>query len=120
MHSVGIEICNWGQLVVKNGKFITYAGTSVPESQVVEYDQPYRGFRFYHRYTDAQLANTRELLRYLGEKYQIPLEFKGMVMFDIDSRCLMGDAGVWTHTSCRPDKFDVHPQREMIEMLKSL
>ena len=29
-----------------------------------------------------------------------------------------GTPGVWSHTSFRPDKSDVHPQPELIQMLK--
>lgn len=119
-YSVGIEICNWGQLTLKNDKFITYAGSTVPKDQVQEYTTPYRGFKFYQKYTDAQLESTRSLLRLLCDKYNIPSEFKGMGIFDIDRRCLMGEAGIWTHTSCRKDKFDCHPQPEFVQMLESI
>ena len=118
--AVGIELCNWGYLTEKNGEFITYAGTKVPASEVITYETPYRGYKYYQKYTDAQLESTRNLIKYLAEKYSIPVEFKGMEMFDIDKRCLMGEPGIWTHTSCRKDKFDWHPQPNAIEMLKSL
>lgn len=118
--SIGIEICNWGQLTLKNGKYYSYAGTVVPETEIVTYPIAYKGYKHYHKYTDAQLENTRQLIRYLCNTYDIPSEFKGMEMFNIDRRCLMGEPGIWTHTSCRPDKFDCHPQPEMIQMLESI
>jgi hypothetical protein len=33
---------------------------------------------------------------------------------------LMGDPGVYTHNSVRPDKTDVSPQPKLIDMLKKL
>lgn len=119
--SVGIEICNWGYLTKTDKGFKTYAkDTYVPEKRVIELDKPYRGYKFWETYTDAQIESTRQLLIYLGQTYDIPLKFKGMEMFNIDKRCLMGESGVWTHTSCRPDKFDLYPHPKMIQMLESL
>jgi N-acetyl-anhydromuramyl-L-alanine amidase AmpD len=124
--SVGIEICNWGNLTKKaDGKFHTYASSTrypsiVPAEQVQTYDTPYRGSRYYQKYTDPQLENTRKLIQYLCDRYEIDKTFKGMEIFNIDRRCLMGENGIWTHTSCRPDKFDCHPQPELIQMLRSI
>lgn len=122
MNSVGIEICNYGGLVFKNGKYITYDGTSIPAAQIQTYETPFRGFKFYQKYTDAQLESTRQLLLYLGETYHIDLKFRGMEMFDVCPRALQGEPGIWTHCSFRPpqDKQDCHPQPELIQMLQSL
>lgn len=118
--SVGIEICNWGYLTLRNGKFYTYAGSTVPDNEVYEFTTPYRGYKYYQKYTDAQLESTRKLLQYLCDTYQINSKFKGKEIFNIDRRCLMGESGIWTHTSCRKDKFDCFPQPELIQMLESL
>lgn len=118
--SIGIEICNWGQLTKTDKGFKSYAGTIVPDNQVVTYPVAYKGYTHYQKYTDQQIETVGALVKYLATKYSIPTEFKGMEMFDVDPRCLRGEHGVWTHTSCRPDKFDCHPQPELISMLKSL
>lgn len=120
MHTIGIEICNWGQLTKTSNGFKTYAGTIVKDEDVVEYSDKFRGYQFYERYTDAQLENTRQLLRYLCDVYEIDPKFKGMEIFDIDKRALRGENGIWTHVSVRPDKFDCHPQPELVQMLQSL
>lgn len=119
-NSIGIEICNWGYLKLKDGKFYTYAGTTVHESDVVELATPFRGFKYYERYTDAQIESTRNILIYCNKVWGIDIKYKGDSIFDIDSRALNGENGVWTHCSVRPDKFDIFPQKEMIEMLRSL
>lgn len=72
--SIGIEICNYGFLNrSKTGQFMTYVNTPVPEDQVVELYRPFRGYKFYHKYTDKQLYSLRELLIYLGTRFNINL-----------------------------------------------
>jgi hypothetical protein len=41
-------------------------------------------------------------------------------MFDVSKEALSGESGIWSHTSFRSDKSDIHPQGELIKMLKSL
>jgi len=72
--SIGIEICNYGYLIKsKSGQFFTYVNSIVPEDQVVELPKPFRGYKYYHKYTDKQIASLRELLVYLGNKFNINL-----------------------------------------------
>jgi hypothetical protein len=72
--SIGIEICNYGYLTKsKTGQYMTYVNTPVPVDQVVELPVPFRGYRYYHKYTDKQIASLRELLIYLGTKFGINL-----------------------------------------------
>ncbi len=61
----------------------------------------------------------RQLLVYWGERYEIPLTYNED-MWDVSDRALAGQDGVWSHTSYRSDKSDIHPQPEMIAMLKAL
>lgn len=117
--SIGIEICNWGQLTETDKGFQNYVGGIVPDDEVSDLCTPYKGFRYYQKYTDAQLENTFELLKFLGKKWDIPTAFKGVRMFDVCPEALQGESGIWTHTSVRPDKFDCFPQPELITMLKS-
>lgn len=73
--SIGIEICNYGWLTKsKSGQFITYVNTPVPIDQVVELTTPFRGYKYYHKYTDKQLSSLRELLVYLGNRFTINLK----------------------------------------------
>jgi hypothetical protein len=41
-------------------------------------------------------------------------------MWDLSNDALAGKKGVYTHVSFRTDKSDMHPQPELIEMLKNL
>jgi hypothetical protein len=73
--SIGIEICNYGYLnKSKTGQYLTYVNSIVPEDQVVELSKPFRGYKYYHKYTDAQISSVRELLIYLGNKFNINLK----------------------------------------------
>lgn len=118
--SIGIEICNFGGLIKdKDGNFRNYINGIIPADEVCELDTPYRGFKYYHAYTDAQIVSLKELLIYLCDKYNIPKTFNAD-MFDINTRALDGEAGIWTHVSYRSDKNDCSPQPKLILMLKSL
>ena len=118
--SIGIEICNWGQLTKTPKGFKNYAGGIVSDKEVVELTTPFKGFKYYHRYTQAQLDNTAELITFLGDRWQIPVKYLGDRIFGICPDALQGASGLYTHVSVRPDKWDVVPQPDMIAMLKSL
>ena len=117
--SIGIEICNWGQLTLKDGKFYNYVNREVPADEVCELATPYKGYKYYHNYTDAQIESTKQLLLLWKEKFNIPLTYNEDI-WDITPRALKGEAGVYTHNSVRKDKVDIYPHPKMIEMLKSL
>jgi hypothetical protein len=117
--SIGIEICCWGQLTLKDGKFYNYVNREVPADQVCELEKPFKGYKYFHNYTDAQIESTKELLLLWKEKYGIPLEYNEDI-WDITPRALKGEPGVYTHNSVRKDKVDVYPHPKLIEMLKSL
>lgn len=116
--SIGVEICNWGFLKEKDGKFVNYVGREVPMKDVTKLDEPFKGFSFWHSYTKEQIESTKQLLLYWNEVYGIPLDYNEDI-WGISKRALAGDPGVFTHNSVRKDKFDVYPHPELIEMLKS-
>ena len=130
MASIGIEIDAWGGLVRTNRlwypakwnatlkKFVGNTFVN-PITNVQVYEQGFRGFYGFEKYTDAQIEAVRELLVFWNERYKIPLDYK-VDMWDISNKALAGESGVWTHVSFRPDKSDCHPQPELIQMLKSL
>lgn len=117
--AIGIEICSWGQVTRKDGKFYSWANRVVPEDQVIELATPFRGFKYFHNYTDAQIVSVEKLLRYWGQRYNIPLTYKEDI-WDVCPRALSGASGIFTHNSVRYDKVDIYPHPKMIEMLKSL
>ena len=124
-HSVGIEVCNFGY--VNNGK--TYAGTTVHESQLVELEKPFRGYKQWHKYSDKQIENLRLWLLFIAERDTIDIrkglveevKSKGAAGFEFNENAYYGKVkGLWTHTNTRKDKFDMFPQQELLDMLVSL
>ena len=53
-------------------------------------------------------------------KYGIPYTFNYDELFTLNKVPLTGKPGIYTHNSVRTDKFDVFPQKELIDMLKSI
>jgi len=117
--SVGIEVCNWGYLKEKDGKFYNYVNTRVPESMVTTLDEPFKGFKHWYKYTDAQIESTRQLLVYLCDTYNIPREYRAQI-FSLDKEAFKGTPGIYTHNSVRKDKSDIYPCPRMIQMLEKL
>ena len=137
--SIAIEIDNWGGLILGDGtekqfglnkydmpnmiytivgKFYAAYGNAVT-CDVQEYPNGFRGYNYYEKYSEAQIKTVGELLLLWKIKYGIPLDYHPD-MFDISMEALGGKSGVWSHTSFREDKSDVHPQPELIEMLKAI
>lgn len=117
--SIGVEICNWGQLTQKDGKFYNYVNKEVPKEEVIELATPFKGYKFFHNYTDAQIQSVKELLLLWKDKYKIPLTYHEDI-WDVTPRALKGEPGVYTHNSVRTDKIDIYPHPKMVAMLKSL
>jgi hypothetical protein len=128
--SIGIEICNYGPITLsKDGKFYNYVNKIVPANMVVELPKAFQGYKYYHKYTDKQIAALKSLLIDLSTRYSINLkeglssllnQGKGADAFLLNQDALAGKPGVWTHTNVRKDKFDCSPQENLMAMLKSL
>lgn len=116
MRTIGIELINWGNLTLKNGKYYTYINTIVPEDQVIKLDKSFRGFQYYQKYTKEQINSTIELIKILGAKFNIPLKFSQF--FEFDKNAVLGVPGIYSHTNYRFDKVDLHPEPEMVQALK--
>ena len=117
--SVGIEICNWGMLKEKNGKFFNYVGGEINPSYVTTLETPYKGYKHWYKYTDAQIEATRQLVTYLCEIYDIPKAYRKEI-WSLDNEAFKGTKGIYTHNSVRKDKADIYPCPRMIKMLQSL
>lgn len=120
VNSIGIELCNWGYLKRNDdGSYVTYLNKEIPESQVIELEVPYKGHKYWHNYTDAQIECAREIIIMLSERYDIPLEYNEDI-WDVSKRALSGAAGIYTHNSVRKDKTDIYPHPKVIDMLIGL
>jgi N-acetyl-anhydromuramyl-L-alanine amidase AmpD len=119
--SIGIEIDSLGGLKWSDSKnsWVSVYGHAIPYEQVQVYPEGYKGYKAYQKYTPEQIESARQLLVYLCEKYKISKKYNPQ-MWDVSKEALSGKNGIWSHTSYRSDKSDVHPQPELVEMLKGL
>jgi len=124
-HSVGIEVNNFGYL--KNGK--AYQGSTAHASQIVELAEPFRGYKEWHRYSDAQIEALDKWIRWIGERDGIDIRAglpalvkeHGAAAFEFNADAYYGKVkGLWTHTNTRKDKTDMFPQQELLDLLVSL
>lgn len=128
--SVGIEICSFGPLEreVTDGKehfFVQITSTrriDIAPEEVCVLDEPWRGHKYFQRYTPAQLSATKQLLLDLVELFDLKFENRryDRDWFDLKFDALNGKPGLWTHVNVREDKTDCFPQPELIQMLNEL
>ena len=140
-HSVGIEVCNFGYLTSggykRRGKFIekdssrfyTYSGAIADPSQIVMLPKEFRGYKYWHKYSDTQIESLRLWIEWIGERDGIDIreglpkwvKEKGADAFEFNSDAFYGKVkGILSHTNTRRDKFDMFPQQELLDMLVSL
>lgn len=118
--SVAIELCNWGYVTKQaDGTFKNYVNGTVDTEDVIDLGVEFRGHRYYHAYSEAQIESLKDILIYLCDKYNIPKTYN-KEMWSINQAALNGQAGIFSHTSYRTDKFDCFPQPSLINMLVSL
>ena len=86
---------------------------------VQHYPDGFRGFKYFEKYTDAQIRTLGELLLYWNKRYNIPLDYHNDMWRESYS-AKIGHSGIWSHVSFRSNKSDCHPQPELIEMLKTI
>lgn len=143
--SIGIELCSFGKITkgyfekdqngmpkpIARGKnsYFTYVGQEVDPEQVEELSEPFRGYSFYHKYSEKQLQSLKKLLLHLANKHSINIrqglpnliKKKGMKAFDITNKNMcLNSPGVWSHGNVVGYKDNVAPQVGMIEMLLEL
>jgi hypothetical protein len=75
--SIGIEVCNYGPLTKRGNKYYNYVNSQVPASLVVELEKEWKGYSYYHGYTENQLIALSSLMTYLGSKFDIDIK-KGL------------------------------------------
>jgi N-acetyl-anhydromuramyl-L-alanine amidase AmpD len=129
MNSIGIELCNFGYLTKKAGKYYTYTNTEVDKSDVIDLGYKFRGYQYWHNYSDHQIESLRLLLIYLIDQFKLPktglLEWINSSSpesaFDFNKNSLSGNVhGILSHGNVRKDKTDIYPHPKLIEMLKSI
>jgi N-acetyl-anhydromuramyl-L-alanine amidase AmpD len=116
--SIGIELDSWGFLTKRNSGYYSWTGKKV--DNIVPYENGFRGESYFEAYTDEAIKALEELLLFLSVAYKIPLSYNYEDQFELSYKALVGEPGLYSHASYREDKWDCHPQPELIQMLKSL
>lgn len=122
--SIGIEICSWGGLTLStDNRFVTWANTTVKEADVYEHHSNYYGYKYFQKYTPAQIESTYKILKALRTNFE-DLSYQKHFdesWFTYKPEIRDGRPGLWTHVNVRETgKHDVFPQPELIQMLNSL
>ena len=112
-------MCNWGPLKLRNGKYYNYVNGVVKPENVTTLETPFKGTKYWYKYSDAQIESLRQLVEYLCETYDIPKTYRSEI-WAIDKEAFKGVPGIYTHNSVRKDKSDMYPDPKVIEMLKNL
>jgi hypothetical protein len=146
-NSVGIEVCNFGQLTkggwwkhnattkknewikLKPNSYYTYVGVEALPEQVVILSKPFRTYTAWHRYSDSQIEVLKDWILFIANRDGIDvraglpalIKQRGADAFDFfDPKFVERNKGLWSHTNVRKDKVDMFPQQELVDMLVSL
>ena len=87
--------------------------------KTIFYPDGYRGMHFFERITYSEIEALQILIMYHAIKDDIRLTYNHD-MWDISERAVRGAEGIWSHTSYRTDKLDIHPQAELVSMLMNV
>jgi hypothetical protein len=120
--SIAIEFCNYGPLTIgKDGRFYNWINKPIDDKEVIKLEKPFKGYEYFERYTDSQLESARSLIIHLINKHAIEIEGKiyNESWFEYNNSWSK-NGGLRSHGQVRRDKFDLFPQKEMIQMLNSL
>ena len=106
--SIGIEVSNYGPLKLSGDNLVdAYKNEYCKVSETEFYSKhTYRGYEYYASMTDVQIDAVAALIKYLGRKHNIPMNFKpddSPFASDADA---LAFKGVFYHTNVRKDKFD--------------
>ena len=127
--SIGIELCSFGGLTEIRGKFYTYIDTLVHPSQVIELEEEFRGYRYYHRYSDSQIIALSKVLMYLSKSHSINLrqglqellkKFPPGLAFEYFPSIANGKQhGLLSHSNVKKSKSDVYPDPRLVDLINS-
>lgn len=108
--SIGIELASEGGLIQRDGKLYCFDKVSertLFKEEYYDYGIPWRGYRFFDAYSNAQILSVIELVNTLVKNYGVPRKTPAN-HFDYNAGYLQF-AGILGHHHLRADKSDLHP-----------
>lgn len=123
--TLGIELCNYGPLTFHGGKYWTYVNSEIPASQVIDLGagNEFRGYRYYHAYTDKQIHSFCRLIAYYSRICRFKLEPRVFTLADFSyGVAKAAKQAVAFHVNYRDvgEKQDLSPQPKLIAALNAL
>ena len=122
--SIGVELCSFGPLKKVNGKYfsVEYPEKDFLEDQVCDLGYKWRGYQYFHKYSQKQLDSLEELILNISIIFNIKIDDNvyDKNWFDLKYNSLKGIPGIWTHSNVRYDKTDCYPDLDLINMLNGL
>lgn len=123
--SIGIELCAFGPLLEKNGKFYAWPKNwtkEIEEKNVYKLNEEFRGYSYFYKVSDEQFESLEKILCFLIEKYNIKIQDSfDKTWFDYKPELLSKVVdGIWTHVNVRKDKTDMYPDHRLIVLLNRL
>lgn len=128
-HSIGIELVSAGKLYKVKDEFRFYPlwpnqsrYTVIPKEEVITFEKPFKGFKYYQGYTEAQLETLGKLMKKVLKDFPtIKFENKIDDMFTFDQKIIDEHlSGVFTHGSVRAEKTDIIPYPAILKVLSEV
>ncbi len=123
--SIGISLCSYGALNKDEIGYYYPIGNKkiyIRNEDVCILDEPWRGKKYFEKYTDKQIKELERLILTLAYLYNIEIEDikYDREWFDINQEALEGAPGIWTYANLKQNKTSCFPQTELIDMLNGL
>lgn len=115
--AIQIELCAWGFLRKVGDSFVNDYGHKVDTSEVYTLDQAFKGFKYYHAYSQKQIDSLIQLVPEICKRHGIKGSFS-MNDFKYSNAAVKGAGGFWTHNSFRGGKTDIYPDKRIIDAFK--
>lgn len=120
-HSIGIELCNFGPINVRNNRYYNIYNQPIDSDKVIKQD--FKGYQYWEKYDPRQIAKLESILLELIEIYphiKDSLLTDYSSIFDINMDALNQKPGIFSHVSYRRTKSDCVKQPILIDMLNNL
>lgn len=129
MHSIPIELVAAGFLQKEDEEFKFYPlwpnkfrPTIIPKEEVAELKKDFKGNKYYHKYTDAQIKSTVWLIKYLKELFPTLVLDNDLTDFmNYDPNVVKNHIpGIWSHSTVNVHSTDIYPSEPLIKALKEM
>lgn len=128
-HSINIELVSAGKLYQEGKHFRFYPlypnklrYTTIPKSEVEELRRDWRGYKYYHKYTEAQMDSVKWLMKEIVVKFPTIKANTDLKSFQEYNSDVIKDhlPGIWSHSTVRRDKTDIYPGPDVLKSLEEV